>query len=149
MKILFLDVDGVLNTRPGSLDDDKLDLLGHIVTKTGCKVVISSSWRTVNRMKVRLYRALWHHGIEVYSETPELADQVVAWGFAQAVPRHREIRAWLNRQEVKGNEITGYCILDDDPKADDGTGRYVRTVMEVGLDKVHAQTVIETLNRQI
>ena len=45
-KVIFLDVDGVLNTsytkyRDEVLDDFRLDYLAKIVNKTGAKVILS------------------------------------------------------------------------------------------------------------
>ena len=53
MKVIFLDVDGVLNTPKfirrqssfSSIDPVLVDIVVHIVNKTGCKIVLSSSWR--------------------------------------------------------------------------------------------------------
>lgn len=51
MKILLLDLDGVANRhRPHDngycgLDADKLDRLGRVVARTGCKIVLASAWR--------------------------------------------------------------------------------------------------------
>ena len=54
LKILFLDVDGVLNneqyitdhrTDPYPLDIQKISLVNQIKQKTGCYIVISSLWR--------------------------------------------------------------------------------------------------------
>ena len=54
MKIIFLDIDGVLNcqsskTRCGGfigIDDRKAKILKVIVEKTGAKIVLCSSWKT-------------------------------------------------------------------------------------------------------
>lgn len=50
MKIIFLDVDGVLNSVQDGYSirlrtDSHLKLLQHIVKETGAKIVLSSSWR--------------------------------------------------------------------------------------------------------
>src|SRR5258707_9628164 len=59
MKIIFLDMDGVLNCYDTTdrivfppwnqtflgLDNDKVQLLSKLVQETGAKVIISSSWR--------------------------------------------------------------------------------------------------------
>ena len=52
-KYIFLDIDGVLAT-PKSIEgvggewrieDEKQELLKHIIDSTGAKIVLSSSWR--------------------------------------------------------------------------------------------------------
>ena len=61
MKVIFLDIDGVLNTyqtfidiyleykktkiRRLEIDGDKVSLLSEIINLTGSKIVLSSSWR--------------------------------------------------------------------------------------------------------
>lgn len=52
-KLLFLDVDGVLNSMDNgdgdTIEDSKVLLLKTIIDKTGAKIVISSSWRLIDR----------------------------------------------------------------------------------------------------
>lgn len=143
MKILFLDVDGVLNTRPGSLDPEKLELLADIVGATGCKIVLSSSWRTVPHMRARLAYVLECRGMKIHSDTPELTEQVLAWGFARASPRWMEIIDWFKTCE---QNVESYCILDDLIQADDGNGRFVQTWPTIGLREKEAAKVIEILS---
>lgn len=46
MKIIFLDIDGVLNTNSDrNISDEKLIFLSELVSKTGAEIVLSSSWR--------------------------------------------------------------------------------------------------------
>ena len=46
MKVIFLDIDGVLNTNSDrEISNDKLKLLSELVSKTGADIVLSSSWR--------------------------------------------------------------------------------------------------------
>ena len=57
MKVIFLDVDGVLNSQQLfekceddqliSVDEDNIKNLKTIVDATGAKIVLSSSWRYV------------------------------------------------------------------------------------------------------
>ena len=67
MKVIFLDIDGVLNSfqtfreiyyeheltgfRRVAIDIDKVKLLKEIVDNTGALIVLSSSWRTFGKMK--------------------------------------------------------------------------------------------------
>jgi hypothetical protein len=141
MKVLFLDCDGVLNTRPGSLDEDKLAMLAGIVNETACDVVVSSSWRTVPHMLKRLSEALLDRQVVIHGVTPELSSTPLPWGFSMERPRHEEITAWL----LKHPEVESYCILDDMSYADDGSGRFVQTNAHEGLTDKAAQTVIGTL----
>ena len=55
MKILFLDIDGVLNSRAydcrrnwndkTNIDETRLPLVKEIVEKTGAEIVLTSTWR--------------------------------------------------------------------------------------------------------
>lgn len=47
MKLLFLDIDGVIATHKSNycLDPEKMELLGQTLGRTGAFIVISSSWR--------------------------------------------------------------------------------------------------------
>jgi hypothetical protein len=143
MKVLFLDVDGVLNTRPGSLDEDKLSLLREIVDQTGCEICVSSSWRTVEYMMRKLVAALLNWGIPRYFVTPELKETPLAWGFQMARPRNEEIFAWLH---TRRETVETYCILDDTKAADTGEGRFVQTDESVGITPEKAKEVVRILN---
>lgn len=122
MKIIFLDIDGVINsnftdeyTKSGSLfvDDDKILLLKQLIDETGAKVVLSSTWRVGwNHLQlgvesqlmhdfVELRDKLWEHGIELYDRT------IILDAFMRR--RGEEIQAYLDNH----NDIDGYVILDD------------------------------------
>lgn len=142
MKILFLDCDHVLNTRVGSLDHDKLSLLENIVRHTGCKIVISSTWRKSGSKLKQLYESLHAFGIirAVIGETPVLETQSTLLYIG--VPRKREIRLWLENN----HKPERLAIVDDDPEADTGTGDYFQTQVGVGLTYPIAQRIIAHLN---
>ena len=55
IKVIFLDIDGVLNSlaydrgrkeNDGNIDETRLPLIKQIVDETQAKIVLSSSWRT-------------------------------------------------------------------------------------------------------
>jgi len=132
MKLIFLDVDGVLNTRPGSLDSDKIQLLREIVEKTGAEVVLSTSWREVPRMKERLLKVLRFYGITPIGSTPEIEYELQAWGWATKAPRRDEIQSFL-----RGWVPCTYVILDDDVNADDGSEGWIWIDPKTGLTPTH------------
>lgn len=147
MKILFLDVDHVLNTRVGSLDGDKLDLLRTIVEHTGCKIVISSTCRKSGAKMTQLREAMFYHGIRpgtVIGETPDLSQGIDFSVLLVAVPRFQEIRGFLKSFP---HEIYAKAIVDDDTEADTGTGDYFRTMEGIGLTYSLSQDIIHHLNR--
>lgn len=70
-KILFLDVDGVLNghdfhdgARSNTIRRSCIDALSLILTETGCNVVLSSAWRYM-----LLCKAMKPHGFEYLLRT--------------------------------------------------------------------------------
>ena len=65
VKVLFLDVDGVLNTkytkwcdRTKGIEDNLLKYLKIILDKTECKIVLTTSWRLYREWKLILLHEL-------------------------------------------------------------------------------------------
>lgn len=143
--VLFLDVDGVLNRCGKSnqgLETDKCDLLADICRETGCKIVVSSTWRKYpHLMKNRLLPMFQSRGIECIGQTADLTSALDHSVLVASVSRHVEIREWLTQNP----EVTRYAIVDDDTDADDGTGRYIRTNSFEGLTEEKAKEVISKL----
>ena len=155
MKIIFLDIDGVLNrtdtrdTRvvteqeplPIPIEPACMARLCRLIAETGAKVVISSSWRLFARWQ-DLGPALVRHGLvgDVIGETPDLANDDVwleNWRVREGAPfkyehleRGWEIREWLAAHP----EVTGFVILDDCADMDDLKPWLVLTHPIDGLD---------------
>lgn len=143
MKILFLDVDGVLNrcgmSGTGTLESDKVQLLMRIVSRTGCRIVISSTWRKHADLRVRLIRMAEDIGAEIAGWTPVLEERAgVLW---KAAPRWHEIKAWL----LEHPEVERYAILDDDADMSGLPHAIVRTNSLEGLTEALAEEVIRRL----
>lgn len=116
MKIIFLDIDGVLKEdKQGSPFLGKsFDLLKSVVDATGAKLVMSSSWkvkykdfvdsgyRTDNADILGLYKELSRHGLTVYDYTPLIRTE-------HTLRRPEEIREYLK----SADGVEGYCIIDD------------------------------------
>jgi hypothetical protein len=123
MKIIFLDIDGVLNYNNWYVsneyqklqwnEDNELDIdpacaerINNICKATGAKIVISSDWRfSWYGTQLRLERG----GINpdyIYDKTPERIWFAGLTGFDHS--RGAEINDWL---EV--NKCTNYIIIDD------------------------------------
>jgi hypothetical protein len=140
MKIIFLDVDGVLNTRLGSLDADKLDILQSVVQATGAAVVISSTWRHHEHQMVRLRPELERRGIRIAGQTPISASRDPSERFWVASTRGAEIESWLTDHPG----VSRFVILDDS----DFTalkGWLVQTNASVGLTDIQAHEMIRRL----
>lgn len=111
MKVIFLDVDGVLNCaryfktretprdlKPKDIDPERVLILHRILEATGAKVVVSSSWRFDEESLALVKEASAPHFLDV---TPR---------HARFEDRHAEIREWLGAHP----EVEKYAILDDD-----------------------------------
>ena len=103
--ILFLDVDGVLNTTKSktmySISKGCLRRLEGIVKDTGCKLVLSSTWRRFPEAKSRLLEVFAYRGLGLAGQTPYLPNDI----------RGQEIQAYL----ISSNQLHHrYAILDDD-----------------------------------
>lgn len=107
-RLLFLDVDGVLNNIPSNLElsPDSLNLLSNVIAKTNCNIVLSSTWRLYSETRSELESAFLDHKIPKWtSVTPYINSQ----------PRSEEIISWLLENS---NEPTNVVILDDDKDAE-------------------------------
>lgn len=129
-KLIFLDVDGVLNTHEelhphvlcGQIHDDKVQLLNMILQYTDAKIVLSSAWRyIVHRGEMNLVGLRWlfrSHGVydRLIGITAE--DTMVRpanWdGSSPWIPcnneRGKQIRAYLEEME---SPCEKYVVLDD------------------------------------
>ena len=160
-KIIFLDIDGVLNSMDyfkqtkdckgyTEINPEKVKLLKEIVDRTGAQIVLSSTWRDLAQrenepehpMYTYLTDTLKEYGMEIIDHTPYIGQD-----------RPKEIRAWLDKQPDKGIR---FVSLDDDfqkHKYDEvGIGDFlVRTSFyekDGGLRKEHIEKAVEILNRE-
>ena len=98
MKIIFLDVDGVLNDNSGyHLDDFRLKLLKRIIKQTDAKIVVSSTWR-LSKLSL-LQKKLNKYDLKIYSQT-DVLDK-----------RENEIHSWLNKNYDLN--ISQWVSIDD------------------------------------
>jgi hypothetical protein len=142
IKIVFLDVDGVLNHDAAMKAGDQLDseciLRLRRITKEVDLVVLSSAWRMGGEgaYHVQMLRyALRAYGIEIHSMTPKLPGEV----------RGEEIAVWMteNRIEIDKDKI---LILDDDADFLWWQKDFlVQTSFETGLTDEHVERALEIL----
>jgi len=144
MKVLFLDIDEVLNSSKTRqrfgidyIEPEKCEHLNQICQDTGTSIVVSSDWRIE-----RIYGygktiiALQNAGftVPIVGCTPEHD-----W-LKRAHPRSGEIRAWLDSHP----EVQTYAILDDLDII--GHGRHFVRVGRQGLDTSHYRRLREILS---
>lgn len=141
MKVLFLDIDGVVNCSSTNFKTDlwPIDrymafLVGKIVMYTDCKVVLSSSWR-VHPDGVAVVEK---HIVPVFDKTCR------SWydkDKDRSSLRGEEIQKWLDEHP----EVTCYAILDDDSDMLPGQ-KHFRTSWGTGLTDEIANQIIEYFN---
>jgi hypothetical protein len=151
MKVLFLDIDGVLNsdnwynyhTESPSMgplgdlmeciDPRAISMVNRIVDYTNCVLVLISSWRCVHPITL-INRALSERGLNCYlfGATPSLGKT-----------RGYEIGAWL---DLWPRMPESWAILDDDKDMDPYMDHLVvQTTYGSGLLLEHANRVIDIL----
>lgn len=146
MKVVFLDIDGVLLTRQDYTDMEgrrnvhtlrpqpsTVANLNKILAATNAKIVVSSSWR-VGRSVKQLSQKLSAWGV-----TPK---SVVGATSTSPLGRGEEISEWLRNHE----NIESFVILDDDVfDMLDLIPNIVHTHFETGLQEEHVAKAINIL----
>lgn len=123
MRVVFLDIDGVLNrTRHAThvrVDPDLVDRLRRLVLQTDALIVLSTFWR---HFEEYIKYVLNRHGIpaeRVIGRTPGTSDasslSATAEDQTKYADRAAEIHAWLCEHPV----VSKFVILDDRPTAAD------------------------------
>lgn len=135
MKVIFLDIDGVLNTNSDrEISDDKLKLLSELVSKTGADVVLSSSWRygwnkpELNQPGTRIYRLK-----QLLKDNDIVIKDTIGLDLTKSI----QIKNYLNT-----NMISNYVVLDDEPI---DTANLVKTDAEQGLTQSDCQKAYQLL----
>lgn len=160
MKILFLDVDGVLNhegvfsdRRFGYLPIDCLCVgrLHRVVRETGCQIVLSSSWRGGDWQERKLAAEFvfeCRYGDAPYGEYLSVRHEdgsTRRLSGADYEGRGSEIAEWLSRHP----EVTAYAIVDDDgDMLAEQKPFFVQTSFSDGLTDDHADRLIEILGKE-
>lgn len=155
MKVIFLDVDGVLNEEKSrsrcvgykGIDDSKAGNLAKIVHATDAKIVLISTWKEGWRktdkahqgmMANYLDKKLKKQGVTVFDKTRDVAQ-------GEYFSRGEGILDFLQRHKVES-----YVILDDYQYDYDGCGltaRHIKTdAHNGGLTAALADRAIELLN---
>ena len=148
-KIIFLDIDGVLNSGPWIqknshleldqlIDPDAVKILNQIIHATNAKIVISSTWRKHfsedNNGLKRMQEFFAKYDISpIVGRTSSLSGK----------QRSSEIQAWLDK-----NLIASFVIIDDDRDADI-QDRFIKILFTVGFQEYHIKEAIDILERKI
>lgn len=142
MKILFLDIDGVCNSREygekvGTLweviDPAQAAMVRRIIIQTGCRMVLSSTWRLYPNT-----RELVRNEIAEYIDVTPDMQKGGKWGVTD---RGVEIKAWLDANPG----VERYAILDDNDDMLPGQPLFL-TTFDIGLTEKITDQVIKYLN---
>jgi hypothetical protein len=154
MRVIFLDIDGVLNSEEWDryvqsftygarfnscylLSQEMILRLQNVVFQTNAEIVLTSSWRTNERAMCALTRqlSLYHLSIR---------DSTVSYAYGN---RADEVKLWIKSH----SNITSYAIIDD---YDDGftqdevlSTHFVQTAYAYGLTHEKAAEMIEILSK--
>lgn len=162
MKVLFLDIDGVLNNHDfnqdslsGTIHKDKMELLNKVLKLTDSKIVISSAWRyLIHRGEVTLEGFEWlmrTHGllrdrVVGYTRKDSLEVRMGPWdGNPETWPveneRGQEIADWIELHSV-----SQYAVVDDLDLGIRGRHPFVQTDGKIGLTATNAFDLIGLLS---
>jgi len=165
-KVLFLDIDGVLNTerqhwhcqmngiapidRFGYAFDPKaVANLASILTETGAEIVISSSWKSIgfmNMVKMWENRGLPGKIIDITPNT--VSDEFLLNANLEDMElqpiKGVEIKDWLTSHE---KQVSHYTIIDDESgMLPEQQPHFVQTNPQFGITRDDSQRVINILN---
>jgi len=153
MRVLFLDIDGVLNhagcmplRKERGFDPVCCGLVEMICDATDCRIVISSTWRigeTLESLVPKLKNLGLACTARVIGMTPNLrhAQFRDEEGVLRERERVDEISAWL----AEHPEVERFAILDDDNDMRGVRHRLVLTSWARGLERAQARRVIQLL----
>ena len=169
MKVIFLDIDGVLNNYNSwrkrkeyydtykiiisSIDEECVRRLSEIVRITGAKIVLSSSWRGdwangVNNLKLeeskQLQKLFDKYNIEIVGITPCLPKSNNP-NERYTSWRENEIKYYLETHL----EIDNYCVIDDeDFDLKSLQENLIKINSEYGIEDKHVEKAIQILNQK-
>ena len=170
-KVIFLDVDGVLNSSRTlyediSLEDDLISNLKELVDKTGAKIILSSSWRLSTEAIATLMDKLDKFGLVIsgmtcdgvdldwlekyeFDTTKKYLDTKFDYDENKQIKithdRGAEIFKWLH-----DHDDCVYVILDDeieDIKPYFSESVIVKTSYKTGLTKEDVKKAMQILNK--
>ena len=158
-NFIFLDVDGVLNSKPylenhcDELSDYHLQNLSEIYHSCDCKIVLCSTWKELwtdpelsdtitNVLRDSLENGLEKYNMSIFDFTPDCGGN-----------RPKEIAQWLSDHF---DEVKSFVILDDDFPEEDyeafnlnnnlvHTYYFCRREEDGGLQKKHVDKAIQIL----
>lgn len=150
MNVLFLDIDGVLNSAEwfsalakaneetgaafdnGVLDPKAVKVLNTVLARTGAKVVVSSTWRKLYDFE-DLKELLAKQGVDTSSFIGKTGNSMDGH-------RGREIAAWL-----EANDVDNFVAIDDSTDLENLGERHFKTEWPIGLLPEHEDKLVAML----
>lgn len=142
MKIIFLDIDGVLRNKKckgndaESLSSDNLYCLKQIVNRTNAEIVVTSTWRkyplAFAKFKCRLRDEC---ELEIFSKTIDFG------GWLESRPV--EIKEWLSGFL----DVENYVVLDDHDMSKDFGENFILIDENLGLTPQSVDRAVKILNK--
>lgn len=128
-KIIFLDIDGVLNSNDWNdnhqkeigdgtlIDVEKIRLLSQLIKNTGAEIILHSGWKywfdfdlkPLRKEAERLRFLLAEEGIKIAGITPDHATEEIRQSKRFSLVKAGEILAWL----AENKDITKWIVIDD------------------------------------
>ena len=145
MRVLFLDIDGVLNRtgyRPATslglrswIEPELAARLNRVLLTIGARIVLSSDWRKGRDLEL-LRQELSAAGVdgELFAVTPVIP----------GAGRWREIEAWMDQWDVAAEDV---AIVDDGYEMGPLGPRFVRASPLNGFDDAVADTLVALFAR--
>ena len=165
-KVVFLDIDGVLNTKwwytqmdrntpkdkyGYAFDPNAVSNLKKIIDETGADIVISSSWKSFGISELE---DMWQDrglpgkliGITPNTVSDEMLLNADLDNMELFSIRGTEIKEWLTKH---GKHVSHYAIIDDmDNMLTEQRLHFVKTDPEIGITVEDAEKAIMILNQQ-
>ena len=128
-KVIFLDIDGVLNSNfwndnhqneisDGTLiDEEKIKLLGNLVRSTDAKIILHSGWKfwfdsylnPLREEAAKLKNLLLEEGIYIEGVTPDFSTDEIRRTKKFSLVKAKEVLGWLD----KHNDVSEWIVIDD------------------------------------
>lgn len=149
-KVIFLDIDGVLNSglwnaghqkeiSDGTLiDEEKIKLLAQLVDRTNAGIILHSGWRfwfdsdgaPLCPKAEKLVNLLAGQGLQISGMTPDLTTEEIRNMKKFSLVKADEILLWLREHR----SVSGWVVLDDLTLHDESVARHqVKPDPTVGL----------------
>lgn len=157
-KIIFLDIDGVLNCGKwireldGGFDNPINQMepaavarLNRITDVTGAKIVVSSTWRLAFYMKCADPLLSLQGCMKTYGMTGEVIGMTPNKPNCVRNRRGKEIEVWVNENL---SIIEKFVIIDDDSDMGKMKKYHVKTIFEDGLTDSITDHIISILGKK-